>query len=183
MENFGAQGTGDATSVSTDKVASSDIYLGIIGWRYGYVPAGMSQSVTHQEFEAAQRLGMPRYLFLANPSTDAPDGPDAIFPSAVRDPEHRAQLDAFRSAIGLSHVVDFFTTPDDLATRVATALNSYLISLKEEEMSHRRAAAALVAAARLRVRWPRSGGGVALPDAHTRPRVRGNRLRSSACPA
>ena len=137
MENFGAQGTGDATSISTDKVASSDIYLGIVGWRYGYVPAGMSESVTHQEYEAAQQLGMPRYLFLADPSTDTQDSPDAIFPAAVRDVEHRAQLDAFRSTIGLSHVVDFFTTPDDLATRVATALNGYLLSLKEEEMSHR----------------------------------------------
>src|SRR5262249_16397275 len=77
IENFGAQGTGDATSVSTEKVAGCDIYLGIIGWRYGYVPAGTSQSVTHQEYEAAQRLGMPRYLFLAAPATDAPTGPDA----------------------------------------------------------------------------------------------------------
>jgi len=137
MESFGAQGTGDAMSVSTDKVAGCDIYVGIIGWRYGYVPAGRSQSVTHQEYEAAQRLGMPRYLFLADPATDGPDGPDALFPATVRDPEHRAQLDAFRAAIGQAQVVDFFTTPDDLATRVATALNGYLLSLKEEELSHR----------------------------------------------
>src|SRR5262249_45600337 len=135
MEQFGAQGTGDATSVSTEKVASADAYLGIIAWRYGYVPAGAQRSVTHAEYEEAGRLGLPRYIFLAAPTTDAPDGPDALFPASVRDPEHRGQLDAFRAEVGRSHVVDFFTTPADLAARVATALHSYLIRVREDELT------------------------------------------------
>ncbi|HEV2458626.1 MAG TPA: DUF4062 domain-containing protein, partial [Ktedonobacterales bacterium] len=135
MEQFGAQGTGDATSVSTEKVASADAYLGIIAWRYGYVSAGSVRSVTHAEYEEAGRLGMPRYIFLADPATDGPDGPDALFPASVRDPVHRAQLDAFRAELGRSHVVDFFTTPADLAARVATALNAYLIRIKEDELT------------------------------------------------
>ena len=132
MEQFGAQGAGDATSVSTDMVASADAYIGIIAWRYGYVPAGAARSVTHEEYEEATRLGLPRYLFLADPSTDAAATP---FPAAARDPEHRAQLDAFRAELGTSHVVDFFATPDDLATRVATALTGYLLKLKEDELT------------------------------------------------
>jgi tetratricopeptide (TPR) repeat protein len=135
MEHFGAHGTGDATSVSTDMVASADLYLGIVAWRYGYVPHGTARSVTHEEYEEAKRLGLPRYIFLADPATDGPDAPDSLFPAAVRDPEHRVLLEAFRAEIGSAHVVDFFTTPADLAARVATALNSYLVRLKEAELT------------------------------------------------
>lgn len=135
MEHFGAQGTGDASSVSTDKVAGCDAYVLLLAWRYGTVPAGMARSVTQQEYEEATRLDLPRYVFLADPATDAPDGPDALFPAAVRDPEHRAQLDAFRAQVSGSHVVDFFTSPEDLAVRVSTALNGYLLQLQQEELT------------------------------------------------
>ncbi len=133
MEQFGAQGTGHASSVSAEKVGSCDVYIGIVAWRYGYIPEGMALSVTHQEYEEATRLGLPRYVFLAAPATDPADGPDALFPAAVRDSEHRPQLDAFRAELGKAHVVDFFTTPEDLAVRVATALHHYLLQMKEED--------------------------------------------------
>ncbi|HEV7129721.1 MAG TPA: tetratricopeptide repeat protein, partial [Ktedonobacterales bacterium] len=135
MEQFGAQGSGDATSVSTSKVAGCDVYLGIFAWRYGYVPAGTPLSVTHQEYEEAARLGMPRYVLVADPATEAPDGPEALYPAAVRDPEHCAELDAFRAELLRAHVVDFFTTPEDLAVRVATALHSYILQLQREELA------------------------------------------------
>ncbi|PWT72378.1 MAG: hypothetical protein C5B60_09625, partial [Chloroflexi bacterium] len=135
MEHFGAQGTGDATSVSVEQLASSDIYLGIYAWRYGTIPANQQRSVTHQEYLEAIHLGMPRYLYLADPSTDALTGPDAIFPAAVRDPEHRMQLGSFLAEVGRSHVVDFFTTPDDLAARVATALSNYLLEVQRDELA------------------------------------------------
>jgi Domain of unknown function (DUF4062) len=38
MAQFGAQGSGDAVTVSLEKVRSAQVYLGIIAWRYGYVP-------------------------------------------------------------------------------------------------------------------------------------------------
>ncbi|HEY7832557.1 MAG TPA: tetratricopeptide repeat protein, partial [Ktedonobacterales bacterium] len=85
-----------------------------------------------EEYEAATQLGLPRYLFLADPATDADP---ALFPAAARDPDHRAQLDAFRAEVSVSHVVDFFTSPEDLAARVATALTGYLLKVKEEEMT------------------------------------------------
>jgi tetratricopeptide (TPR) repeat protein len=135
MEHFGAQGTGDATSVSVDQLAGSDVYLGIYAWRYGTIPPNHQKSVTHQEYLEAIQLGMPRYLYLADPSTDASTGPDAIFPAAVRDPEHRAQLNSFLAEVGRSHVVDFFTTPDDLAARVATALSNYLLEIQRDELA------------------------------------------------
>ena len=136
MEHFGAQGTGDASSVSVDQLVSSDVYLGIYAWRYGTIPPGHERSVTHQEYEEAIRLGMPSYLFMADASTDAPMGSDDLFPSDVRDPEHREKLDRFRADVGRTHVVDFFTTPGDLAARVATALSKYLLQIQREELEH-----------------------------------------------
>ena len=118
MEQFGAQGSGDATSVSTDKVAEADIYVGIFAWRYGYVPPGETRSVTHLEYLEARKLGLPCYLFLAHAETQHDD---TLFPTSLRDPDHLGALLAFRDELQLA-VVDYFTTPDDLARKVATAL-------------------------------------------------------------
>src|SRR5215469_16852538 len=134
MEYFGAQGTGDANTVSVDQLVGSDVYLGVYAWRYGTVLPEQRRSVTHQEYEEAVRLDMPRYLFLADPSTDTPSGPDAPFPASVRDPEHRLQLDDFLAEVSRRHVVDFFKTPDDLAARVATALSKYLLQIQREDL-------------------------------------------------
>jgi tetratricopeptide (TPR) repeat protein len=135
MEHFGAHGEGDATEISTDHVGSADLYLGVVAWRYGTILQGSARSVTQQEYEEAGRLGLPRFIFLSDPATETQDGPDAVFPAATRDPEHSAQLAAFRAEIGRTHVVDFFTTPEDLAARVATSLSSYLLRLQREELA------------------------------------------------
>src|SRR5215470_1660720 len=57
MEHFGAR-EGDAQTVSTALVAGCSLYVGIVAWRYGYVPAGQSQSVTQAEYTEAVRLGI-----------------------------------------------------------------------------------------------------------------------------
>jgi hypothetical protein len=44
----------------------------------------------------------------------------------ARDPEHLDQLLAFRAEIERAQVVDYFTTPDDLAKKVAAAMYQYL---------------------------------------------------------
>ncbi len=132
MEQFGAQ-DGDASTVSLEKVQSSEVYLGIIAWRYGYVPTGAVSSVTHQEYLEAKRLGLPCYLFLAAPETEQDDSPTALFPAALRDPEHRAQHLAFRDDLQRERVVDYFTTPADLAKRVATALYGWLEREQEKQ--------------------------------------------------
>jgi len=48
MEHFGAQGTGDASTVSVEQLAGSDLYLGVYAWRYGTIPPQHHRSVTHQ---------------------------------------------------------------------------------------------------------------------------------------
>jgi tetratricopeptide (TPR) repeat protein/Mrp family chromosome partitioning ATPase len=130
MAQFGAQSSGDAISISTDKVASAEVYLGIVAWRYGYIPPGEICSVTHLEYLEARRLGLPCFLFLARPESDHDQ---SLFPAAVRDPDHRQQLLAFRTELQSGPVVDYFTTPDDLAKRIAAALHEWLLKQQTEE--------------------------------------------------
>ena len=124
MAHFGARSSGDAVEVSTDKFASADIYIGIVAWRYGYVPPRRKRSVTHLEYMEAKRRGIPCFLFLADSTTERDE---TLFPSSQRDSEHALQLAAFRADLQRERVVDYFTTPDDLAKKVEEALHGHLL--------------------------------------------------------
>src|SRR5690348_11771423 len=131
MEQFGARGRGDATKVSLESLRTCAIYVGIVAWRYGTVPKGKTRSVTHLEYEEAQRLHIPSLIFLADPKTEKHLGPYALFPETKRNTTHSTQLLAFRQELQQDRVVDFFTTPDDLAAKVVASLSTYL-----QEQSH-----------------------------------------------
>lgn len=128
MEDFGAR-DGDATEVSLERVLSCDVFVLLLGWRYGSIPSGETRSVTHLEYLAAKEHGMPRLIILADPSTEADDGPNAIFPADVRDIEHVAQLKVFREEVGHDRVVATFTSADNAAAVVAPALYHLLASI------------------------------------------------------
>jgi Domain of unknown function (DUF4062) len=74
----------------TSEVARADIYVGIIGDRYGAPVRGRGElSYTELEFEAATKARMPRLIFLVRP--DAPG-----LPIADQAAEHGARQEAFR---------------------------------------------------------------------------------------
>src|SRR5262249_41567668 len=125
---FGAGGA-DAATVSYTEIATAEFVVLIVAWRYGFIPDGETKSITHLEYEEAKRLGLPVYVYLADPSTEADDGPDALFPASCRIPEHAAQLMAFREELQDSNVNtrDSFTTPEDLSAKVVTALARRLL--------------------------------------------------------
>src|SRR5262245_46192756 len=59
----------DPTAVSLEAIAAADIYIGILGNRYGWVPQGASTSITEMEYARATELLIPRLIFMAdNPS-------------------------------------------------------------------------------------------------------------------
>ncbi len=128
MAQFGAGGA-DATTVSYTELATAEIVVLIVAWRYGFVPDGETRSVTELEYEEARRLGLPIYVYLANPATETDDGPSALFPAATRQTEYAARLAAFRARLSDSNATtyDTFTSPEDLSVRVATALARRLL--------------------------------------------------------
>jgi tetratricopeptide (TPR) repeat protein len=127
MAFFGAMAEDTIAVASIDKVAQADIVILLIAWRYGTIEVGQQQSYTHLEFEAARHLKKPLFVFLADPKTEDPTVPDGkLFPTDLRDPTHEQQLQEFREEAKRQKVVAYFTTPDDLATKVATALHVFL---------------------------------------------------------
>jgi tetratricopeptide (TPR) repeat protein len=133
MEAFPLRPTGDthaptpdATSVSLEELASSQVYVLLVAWRYGHVPPGQQLSVTHQEYLAAINRPMPCFVFLADPSTDGAQHDSPQFPAAKRDPEHRPDLNTFRAELE-THQIKYFTSLDDLVDKVTAAFNRYLI--------------------------------------------------------
>jgi hypothetical protein len=121
MAQFGARPSGDGTSVSLEEVATCDIYLLLVAWRYGAVPADAIKSITHQEYDEARRLHKPCFVYLAADATEQQDSPGDLFPAATRNPGYAAQLRAFRAELRQAHIIDTFTLPDDLARKVAAA--------------------------------------------------------------
>lgn len=133
METFGAQGDGEPATVAREKVASADVFIGVVAWRYGVVPDGTRESITCLEYR--QAFGRkPCFIFLASETTEDATAPASIFPPEVRDAEHSEQLRAFRDELLASKVVDFFTTPDDLAAKVAAAMSNYLLEEQRKEL-------------------------------------------------
>lgn len=54
----------DAIDASLDMVNRADIYIGIFGYRYGYVPRGHEVSITEMEYTRACERGIPRLVFV-----------------------------------------------------------------------------------------------------------------------
>jgi tetratricopeptide (TPR) repeat protein len=124
MDAFSLRPELDATGISLSELRSSELYLLLLAWRYGYVPEGQELSVTHQEYREARKLGLPCFVFLADPQTDTDL---ERYPEAVRDQDHRDQLLAFRAEVEREQLVGYFTTREELADKVAAALHQYLL--------------------------------------------------------
>ena len=107
-------------------VASCDIYVGLVGWRYGYIPAQDNperKSITELEYRQAGDSGLPRLLFLVD--KDAP-WPDEFRDSNIGEGEGGQRIAAFRAELEQATLVSYFRTPDDLAKRVSVAVQRRL---------------------------------------------------------
>jgi len=102
-----------------DDVRSVDIYVCVLAWRYGFVPAGGSTSITELEYRTAGEAGIPRLVFVLDP--------DAPWPRSAMDKDS-SQIEAFRERVLDDHVCDFFTSAEDLRAKVAEAVGRHLQS-------------------------------------------------------
>lgn len=112
MEHYGAV---DQTAVEKclADVRSCDAFIGVLAWRYGFVPDGYDQSMSELEYREAESAGIPRYVFLLDENTPWP-------PLSIdRD---RSRIEALRCELQNSRVVAYFNSPDTLAKEVAAAL-------------------------------------------------------------
>jgi hypothetical protein len=69
MEHYGAEPT-PPIHKCLDDVGRSDIYIGIIARRYGWVPPGYSRSITEEEYWQAVRSRKPILIFALQDSAE-----------------------------------------------------------------------------------------------------------------
>ncbi|HET7486948.1 MAG TPA: DUF4062 domain-containing protein [Acidimicrobiales bacterium] len=100
-------------------VRECDVYVGIIAWRYGFVPAGHDRSITELEYQEAGRAGKQRLMFLAGPRGTQPVDPP---------------VGRLRGELQERHVVAYFETADELARDVLEAVSNWSRKRLEEEI-------------------------------------------------
>lgn len=116
MEDFGATAA-QAASTCTEKVLECDLYLGILAYNYGSLAPQSELSYTEIEYDTAAQ--MARLIFIADAKKGFRVDPDLIEPD-----DKRARQRVFRERAGQTHVAAFFTTPEDLAVKVVTAIRN-----------------------------------------------------------
>jgi hypothetical protein len=138
MEEYTAEENRPLARCVSD-AASADVYVGLFAWRYGYVPPttdaipGLpaevvpgTTSITEAEYHAAS--GKPRLIFLLDESTPWP--PPQM--DAHTAPDKGEAIRALRARLGERHMVSFFTSPDQLASQVLTAVRREQLSRQIE---------------------------------------------------
>jgi hypothetical protein len=129
MEVFGA-GPQAPVEKSLEEVANSDLFVGIYAHRYGFVPTDHQVSITELEYKEALRLGKPVFAFLI----------DSRFewkPEFIEGEPGRSHLNDLKRRISLQSRKDTFTSPVDLAYKVATSVGNYLLAQALPEFARR----------------------------------------------
>ena len=125
MEVFGAR-PAEPQTACLKEVEDSDLFVGIYAHRYGSVPAGSEFSITEQEFNHAIKSNKPMFCFLINEDHPWP-------PNLIEGGPGHTRLATFKLRINNCRVRDVFTTADDLALKVATAIGRHLLQLSEDK--------------------------------------------------
>jgi len=101
MEYFGSRPEG-AEQISLVEVDNADIFIGIIGGRYG-------SGITEAEYQRARQRGLPCFIYFKDEKAISAEGRD-------KEPERSARLAAFKESLSKHHIITFpFTMPGDLA--------------------------------------------------------------------
>lgn len=97
----------------------AQLFVGIYAYRYGFVPADATVSITELEYLAATEAGISRLIFLVDEGA-------VWLPTLIERGDGEAKLASFKQRLKANHVCDFFATADDLAKRVATSVGRHL---------------------------------------------------------
>lgn len=118
QEFFGARDQKPLTTC-LEELNDADVFVMFLGPRYGSVDPDSGISFVEHEYKRATELKLPRFAYIMDQSHSFP----IEFVSTGEDAE---KLKAFRERVQKDLTVDFFTTPEDLATKVFADLKREL---------------------------------------------------------
>ena len=101
-----------------EQVDRCDLYIGIIGKRYGHVEPGSGMSMTEIEYHQAVAGNKPLRIFVMS---DEAEVPDEFIDS---DPTLVEKLESFRNRVLATHTCKLFADLDELAETVRLALTT-----------------------------------------------------------
>lgn len=113
MEYFGSR---DESTVRTSvaEVDRADLYVGVIGGRYG-------SGITEQEYSRARERGVPAFIYFKRAA-----GEPSMSPAEGLSGDER--LEAFSRRLRDLHTCSEFTTADDLASKLTADLHNWLLA-------------------------------------------------------
>lgn len=111
MEQFGSK-PGGPVDECLRIVSSCDVYVGLFGMRYGTVPEGHEKSMTHLEYDEAQRCKLPSLIYIIDEENQP------VLPKDIEFGPGADKLALLKAELKKRHVVSFFTTPEDLRARI-----------------------------------------------------------------
>lgn len=97
-------------------VRSANAYVGIFGMRYGHIDSRSGKSLTQLEYEEAQAVRLPSLIYVIDENSHP------VLPKHVDTGASADQLRALKDTLKQRHVVNFFSSPEDLASRVTQDL-------------------------------------------------------------
>lgn len=97
-------------------VRTAGAYIGIFAMRYGSIDAESGKSLTELEYDEAQLMRLPSLIYLID------EGSHAVLPKHVDTGSTAERLRDLKQRLKESHVVGFFTSPEDLAAKVTQDL-------------------------------------------------------------
>ena len=112
----------DAAAASVKLVDDSEIFIGVIAHRYGYVPKANNPdqiSVTEMEYNRAVERKIERLIFLID--KDRPLGDFKI--KDIDTGESAEKLNRFKNRLETENIVNFFKSPDDLRANAIDSLS------------------------------------------------------------
>ena len=122
MELFSAADE-EQWEIIQDTINSSDYYILIIGHRYGSTiedgeDAGISY--TEKEYRYALKIGIPILAFIISEDADTKKA------NVETDAEKIIKLNDFKKDVTRGRLVEWWSTPDDLALKVTAALHKQM---------------------------------------------------------
>jgi hypothetical protein len=115
MEIFGARPE-EPSVACLGEIERCVLFVGLYAHRYGFVPDGSPASITETEIRHAHQIGKQILCFVVDENHPWP-------PKMIEGEPGKAKLAQFKEWLGRTFVLDIFTTPGDLATKVVSSIS------------------------------------------------------------